>query len=51
MELKFEEVAALDKDNVNGVDGSITVRSVYPLGPCPHFEYTEGFDMTKINEV
>ncbi|XP_040242439.1 uncharacterized protein [Aegilops tauschii subsp. strangulata] len=51
MELKFEEVAALDKDNVNGVDGSITVRSVYPLGPCPHFEYTEGFDMTKINEL
>ncbi|KAM3310830.1 hypothetical protein ACQJBY_031486 [Aegilops geniculata] len=51
MELKFEEVAALDKDNVSGEDGLITVRGAYPRTRGPHFELTEGFDMRKIEEL
>ncbi|XP_037429021.1 uncharacterized protein LOC119294850 isoform X1 [Triticum dicoccoides] len=51
MELKFEEVAALDKDNVSGEDGLITVRSAYPRTRGPHFKLTEGFNMRKIEEL
>ena len=51
MELKFEEVSALDKDNVSGEDGLITVRSAYPRTRGPHFKLTEGFNMRKIEEV
>jgi hypothetical protein len=51
MDVPMKEAVSCKEDNVNGKDGSITIRNEYPQPPVPYFQVTGGYDRKKIKKV